>query len=77
MTGYATSRDGAVVRDGDWVHYCGSLISHLGQIVRIESVYGNGRLTLSTATGGRLVNVRGQSVRPCGDKAAPCGCGAP
>lgn len=47
MTAYVTSRDGAVVRVGDWVHYCGTLTQH-----------------------------RGQSVRPCGDELAPCGCGA-
>lgn len=76
MTAYATSRDGAAGRVDDWVHYCGSLTPYLGQIVRIEAVDDDGRLTLSTATGGRLVNVRGQSVRPCGDELAPCRCGA-
>jgi hypothetical protein len=76
VTTYATSRDGAVVRVGDWVHYSGSLVQYLGQIVRVEAVDSNGRLALSTAVGGRLGNVRGQSVRPCGDESTPCGCGA-
>lgn len=65
MARAATTPEGTI-HEGDWAHYHGSLTGFTGHIMQVTHIVPGSGLTLTTATGGRLIGVRTTSVTPCG-----------